>query len=77
LKSQEIYGGGKGIRTLDPNVANVVLSQLSYAPTGEKLVTRYSLLVAGYGSKTQIMDKNGCSLLVTGCWLRLKKTDTG
>ncbi len=26
-------GGGKGIRTLDPSVANAVLSQLSYAPT--------------------------------------------
>ena len=25
-------GGGEEIRTLDPNVANVVLSQLSYAP---------------------------------------------
>ena len=28
-----IYGGGKGIRTIDPSVANAVLSQLSYAPT--------------------------------------------
>jgi hypothetical protein len=27
-------GGGKGIRTLGPSVANAVLSQLSYAPTG-------------------------------------------
>ena len=27
------FGGGKGIRTLDPSVANAVLSQLSYAPT--------------------------------------------
>ena len=26
--------GDKGIRTLDPHVANVVLSQLSYTPTG-------------------------------------------
>lgn len=31
--SHDSIGGGKGIRTLDPNVANVVLSQLSYAPT--------------------------------------------
>jgi hypothetical protein len=28
-----ISGGGKGIRTLDPSVANAVLSQLNYAPT--------------------------------------------
>jgi hypothetical protein len=26
-------GGAEGIRTLDPHVANVVLSQLSYCPT--------------------------------------------
>jgi hypothetical protein len=30
---RKFYGGGKGIRTLDPSVANAVLSQLSYAPT--------------------------------------------
>lgn len=28
-----IFGGDGGIRTLDPHVANVVLSQLSYTPT--------------------------------------------
>jgi hypothetical protein len=40
IKKPEIHkripaacGGGKGIRTLDPSVANAVLSQLSYAPT--------------------------------------------
>ena len=73
MKSQEIYGGGKGIRTLDPSVANAVLSQLSYAPTGEKLVARVSLLVTGYGSKKQILDSRywiklvaRCSLLVAG-----------
>ena len=34
LRSQprEKYGGAEGIRTLDPHVANVVLSQLSYSP---------------------------------------------
>jgi hypothetical protein len=31
-KAYEIFGGGKEIRTLDPSVANAVLSQLSYAP---------------------------------------------
>lgn len=29
----EFRGGDEGIRTLDPHVANVVLSQLSYIPT--------------------------------------------
>ena len=28
--------GAEGIRTLDPHVANVVLSQLSYCPTADK-----------------------------------------
>ena len=32
-KFVKFFGGGDGIRTHDPNVANVVLSQLSYAPT--------------------------------------------
>ena len=27
-----LYGGGEGIRTPDPRVANAVLCQLSYAP---------------------------------------------
>lgn len=27
-----ILGGDEGIRTLDPHIANVVLSQLSYIP---------------------------------------------
>ncbi len=33
MEGRENIGGGKGIRTLDPSVANAVLSQLSYAPT--------------------------------------------
>ena len=33
---KQLSGGGKGIRTLDPSVANAVLSQLSYAPTKRK-----------------------------------------
>lgn len=28
-------GGGKGIRTLDPMIANHVLYQLSYTPKGQ------------------------------------------
>ncbi len=35
-----LNGGGEEIRTLDPNVANVVLSQLSYAPT-RRLAARF------------------------------------
>ena len=31
------FGGDEGIRTLDPYVANVVLSQLSYIPVPVKL----------------------------------------
>src|SRR5579864_9000122 len=31
-------GGAEGIRTLDPHVANVVLSQLSYCPTRERVL---------------------------------------
>ena len=31
-KRYTVYNGDGGIRTLDPHVANVVLSQLSYAP---------------------------------------------
>ena len=32
LSYRPIYGGGKGIRTLDPLRARQVLSQLSYTP---------------------------------------------
>lgn len=32
-KDRKRSGGAEGIRTLDPHVANVVLSQLSYCPT--------------------------------------------
>ena len=32
---EDTDGGAEGIRTLDPHVANVVLSQLSYCPTRE------------------------------------------
>ena len=30
--NRQIYGGGEGIRTPDPRVANAVLCQLSYTP---------------------------------------------
>ena len=32
MTSEARNGGAEGIRTLDPHVANVVLSQLSYCP---------------------------------------------
>lgn len=32
MGSWNLYGGDEGARTLDPHVANVVLSQLSYIP---------------------------------------------
>lgn len=35
---QKIRGGDDGIRTHDPHVANVMLSQLSYIPTKDALV---------------------------------------
>ena len=38
-----ISGGREGIRTPDPRVANAVLSQLSYSPTGKN----YSIRRAG------------------------------
>ena len=37
-------GGDEGIRTLDPHVANVVLSQLSYIPTGYYAFARGNIL---------------------------------
>jgi hypothetical protein len=46
-----VFGGGEEIRTPDPNVANVVLSQLSYTPTGKKRETGYWLFVIGHGLK--------------------------
>ena len=36
LDSEGLDGGAEGIRTLDPHVANVVLSQLSYCPTADQ-----------------------------------------
>ena len=39
-----LYGGGEGIRTPDPRVANAVLCQLSYAPD-----KHFARLVAGAG----------------------------
>ena len=32
------YGGGKGVRTPDPETASLVLSQLSYAPIGDFVI---------------------------------------
>lgn len=39
-----IRGGDDGIRTHDPHVANVMLSQLSYIPTGSALIARGNIL---------------------------------
>src|SRR5215471_2743367 len=46
LKPDHSVGGGEGIRTPDPRVANAVLCQLSYAPNKQNL-------------KFQIQDSRG------------------
>jgi hypothetical protein len=38
VRGAKINGGDGGIRTPDPHVANVMLSQLSYIPTAVPLV---------------------------------------
>ena len=38
------HGGDDGIRTHDPHVANVMLSQLSYIPTGSRAEAQSSIL---------------------------------
>jgi hypothetical protein len=59
LQQSEIgNGGAEGIRTLDPHVANVVLSQLSYCPTRERVL--YS---------RQSGSANSCSWLSWLAWL--------
>ena len=35
--NKKYLGGDEGIRTLDPHVANVVLSQLSYIPKNKQI----------------------------------------
>ena len=44
-------GGGEGIRTPDPRVANAVLCQLSYAPNKQFEIpdSKFQRLVAGAG----------------------------
>ena len=39
-----LRGGDDGIRTHDPHVANVMLSQLSYIPTYERVNAQESIL---------------------------------
>ena len=40
----DFHGGDEGIRTLGPHVANVMLSQLSYIPTGCRAEAQSSIL---------------------------------
>lgn len=49
LPAWPFHGGDEGIRTLGPHVANVMLSQLSYIPTGyaRRSAERYFALLAG------------------------------
>ena len=51
-------GGAEGIRTLDPHVANVVLSQLSYRPTE---CGRRILLAARWPSKRYFLRSGPAS----------------
>ena len=43
------FGGGEGIRTPDPMVANHVLCQLSYTPDKQKLVAGAGFEPATFG----------------------------
>src|SRR5579864_6379904 len=47
-------GGAEGIRTLDPHVANVVLSQLSYCPTRGAYCTCGDVARQTRGSRSSI-----------------------
>ncbi len=52
IADRQLFGGGEGIRTPDPRVANAVLCQLSYAPDkAESQIpdSRFQRLVAGAG----------------------------
>src|ERR1700724_2543363 len=50
-------GGAEGIRTLDPHVANVVLSQLSYCPTRERDCTRAGMAPQDRSSESSGMRR--------------------
>ncbi len=59
LQQSEVgNGGAEGIRTLDPHVANVVLSQLSYCPTksGRRILPAVSV---GYKGRPQEAGETG------------------
>ena len=43
-KGFRLFGGDEGIRTLDPYVANVMLSQLSYTPMPQTLIYYTTIL---------------------------------
>ena len=42
----DVRGGDDGIRTHDPHVANVMLSQLSYIPTRVSAFAQVGILLA-------------------------------
>ena len=45
IKNQQFSGGGEGIRTPDPRVANAVLCQLSYTPDNEFRIAHFGLRI--------------------------------
>ena len=63
--NKKYLGGDEGIRTLDPHVANVVLSQLSYIPKNNRFSSVLPHLVHFnpllYGSTTPVGKVNNVS----------------
>jgi hypothetical protein len=47
--NRQCHGGGEGIRTPDPRVANAVLCQLSYAPEKRIRISRFQIPEIGCG----------------------------
>ena len=56
-KGFRFFGGDEGIRTLDPYVANVMLSQLSYTPMPQTLIY-YTTILAFVKSLTAFFCRN-------------------
>ncbi len=50
--TSEMVGGGEGVRTLDPQLAKLVLSQLSYAPIFWKEIGTLLLSISPWSSST-------------------------
>src|SRR5689334_24911626 len=43
IANRQLPGGGEGIRTPDPRVANAVLCQLSYAPDKQSEISKFQI----------------------------------